>query len=75
MAVELAKSGMRPTVSLFGSLSTNFSSIAKDFSNPTGEPVIVQGPDIPVIINGQQTIENDQQTNVYSGRLLRHGKG
>ncbi len=28
-----------------------------------------------VIINGQQTIENDQQTNVYSGRLLRHGKG
>ncbi|MFT7599675.1 MAG: N-acyl-D-amino-acid deacylase [Acidimicrobiales bacterium] len=28
-----------------------------------------------VIINGEQTIKDDQQTEVYSGRLLRHGKG
>ncbi len=65
VAIDLAKSGMRPTVSLFGSLSTNFSSLAKDFSNPTGEPVIVQGPDIPVIINGQPgTIANFQTTGL-----------
>jgi N-acyl-D-amino-acid deacylase len=26
-----------------------------------------------VIINGEITIENDQQTNTYSGKLLRNG--
>ena len=26
-----------------------------------------------VLVNGQVTIENDTQTNVYSGQLLRHG--
>ncbi len=28
-----------------------------------------------VVINGQVTIEDDQQTNCYSGQLLRHGEG
>ena len=28
-----------------------------------------------VLVNGEQTIENDEMTNTYSGRLLRHGKG
>ena len=28
-----------------------------------------------VLINGQVTIENDQQTNTFSGELLRHGSG
>ena len=26
-----------------------------------------------VVVNGQVTIEDDQQTDVYSGALLRHG--
>jgi N-acyl-D-aspartate/D-glutamate deacylase len=28
-----------------------------------------------ILINGEVTIENDEQTNTYSGRLLRHGGG
>jgi len=28
-----------------------------------------------VLINGEVTIENDEQTNVFSGELLRHGRG
>ena len=28
-----------------------------------------------VLINGEVTIENDQQTDTYSGQLLRHGEG
>ena len=28
-----------------------------------------------VLINGELTIENDEQTNVFSGELLRHGSG
>ncbi|MFN0092206.1 MAG: hypothetical protein ACKVWR_18355 [Acidimicrobiales bacterium] len=28
-----------------------------------------------VIVNGEQTIADDQQTNQHSGRLVRHGKG
>ena len=28
-----------------------------------------------ILINGEVTIENDQQTNVFSGELLRHGRG
>ncbi|MTB49576.1 TolC family protein [Lewinella sp. W8] len=31
---ELAKAGMRPSLSLFGSVSTNYSSIARDFTAP-----------------------------------------
>ncbi|NQV20955.1 MAG: amidohydrolase family protein [Rhodospirillales bacterium] len=28
-----------------------------------------------ILVNGEVTIENDEQTNTYSGRLLRHGDG
>ena len=28
-----------------------------------------------ILINGEVTIENDEQTNVFSGELLRHGRG
>ena len=28
-----------------------------------------------VVVNGRQTIADDQQTEVYSGKLLRHGRG
>lgn len=70
VAEELAKSGMRPTVSLFGSVSTNFSTIARDFTNPDLSNVeIVQTPAVPVIINGQEaTISNFQQTGVVFPR-------
>jgi outer membrane protein len=52
--IEIAKSGLRPTVSLFGSLSTNFSTFARDFANPDLTGIeIVQGAAIPVVINGE----------------------
>ena len=64
--VELAKAGMRPTVSLFGSLQTQYSSVSKDFQNPDASGVeVVQGADIPVIINGMPgTIANFNQTGL-----------
>lgn len=63
---DLAKAGMRPTVSVFGNLSTNYSSVARDFSNPDASNVeLVQGPDIPVVINGMPgTIANFQQSGL-----------
>ncbi|MEO0731515.1 MAG: TolC family protein [Bacteroidota bacterium] len=52
MDIEIAKAGLRPTVTVFGSVSTNFSTAAKDFSQvEPGEPVL--GPAIPVEINGE----------------------
>jgi outer membrane protein len=55
IGTEVARAGMRPTVSLFGSLSTNFSTAAKDFTNPINivEPNLEFGPAVPVQINGQ----------------------
>lgn len=32
--VEIAKAGLRPTVSLFGSLSTNYSTLSRDITSP-----------------------------------------
>ena len=56
LGIELAKSGLRPTVSLFGSLSTNYSSVSKDFQNPdASNATIVQGQPVPVFINGEQS--------------------
>ncbi|MEM6769669.1 MAG: TolC family protein [Bacteroidota bacterium] len=53
-ATDLAKGNYLPTVSLFGSVSTNFSSVSRDFSNPIpGPPPEFEfGPPIPVQING-----------------------
>lgn len=64
MGIELAKAGLRPTVSLFGSISTNFSTASKDFANPDiiEQPTIGFGTPLPVQVNGinaalaQQTI-------------------
>lgn len=61
MSIELAKAGLRPTLSLFGSLSTNYSSVSKDFTDPTITPPdgFEFGPAIPVQINGMDaTIAN-----------------
>lgn len=55
LGIELAKAGMRPTISLFGSLSTNFSTAAKDFANPDRVPDLVIGSAIPVEIAGVPT--------------------
>lgn len=53
---QLAKGQYLPTVSLFGSVSTNYSTAAKDFANPTGgEPPEFQfGTPVPVQINGME---------------------
>jgi outer membrane protein len=54
MGIEVAKAGLRPTVSLFGSISTNFSTAAKDFANPDiiEAPTFGFGTPLPVQING-----------------------
>ncbi|OAV43092.1 TolC family protein [Lewinella sp. 4G2] len=71
VGTDLAKSGLRPTVSLFGSLSTNYSSVSKDFNNPDVSNVeVVQGPDVPVIINGMPgTISNFNTTGLVFPNL------
>lgn len=58
IGIEVAKAGMRPTVSLFGSLSTNFSTAAKDFTNPINvvAPEFEFGTPTPVQINGQEAL-------------------
>ena len=54
IGVDIAKSGKLPSLSIFGGLSTNWSSAAKDFTNPIliGNPILTQGPALPVEING-----------------------
>jgi outer membrane protein len=54
VGIEVAKAGMRPTVSLFGSISTNFSTASKDFANPDiiVDPTFGFGNPRPVQING-----------------------
>jgi outer membrane protein len=54
MGIEIAKAGMRPTVSLFGSINTNFSTAAKDFSNPEviQEPTVGFGDPTTILVNG-----------------------
>ena len=56
--IEVAKAGLRPTVSLFGSLSTNYSTVAKDFNNPDiiQEPELEFGPARPAQINGTDVL-------------------
>ena len=71
IGLDLAKAGLRPTVSLFGSLSTNYSSVSKDFQNPDASNVeLVQGVDVPVVINGMPgTIANFSQTGLIFPNL------
>lgn len=53
VGIDIAKAGKLPTLSVFGGLSSNWSSAARDFSNPEfGNLVIEEGPAVPVLING-----------------------
>ncbi|MEL7250238.1 MAG: TolC family protein, partial [Bacteroidota bacterium] len=55
VAEKVAASGNLPTLSLFGSLNTNYSSVAPDFDNPnTDDAVQVARDPIPVEIGGQE---------------------
>ena len=58
LSTELAKANYLPTISLFGSLSTNYSSVAKDFANPEfpGTPQFEFGQPLPVQIDGQDAL-------------------
>ena len=52
---DIARSGLRPTVQLFANINTNYSNLGKDFENPDASNVeLVQGPPVPVIINGEE---------------------
>lgn len=52
---DLARAGLYPTLALFGSLSTNYSSLAKDFTSPDeSNAMLVETPPQTVIIDNQQ---------------------
>ncbi|MEM6395300.1 MAG: TolC family protein [Bacteroidota bacterium] len=54
LGINLAKAGFSPTVTFFGSLSSNFSDVARDFANPDRTNVsVVQTPPVPVLIDGE----------------------
>jgi outer membrane protein len=82
IGVEIAKSGKLPSLSLFGGLSTNWSSAARDFENPIliGQPIITQGPALPVEINGIPALlseakfsqEIDFNTLAYGAQLSQN---
>ncbi len=71
IAKEVARAGLRPTLQLFANLSTNFSSLAKDFTNPDiSNAEFVQGPSVPVVIAGQETtLSTFNQTGVVYPNL------
>ena len=71
IARDIARSGLRPSLSLFANLSSNYSSLAKDFANPdNSQAELVQGPAIPVVIGGQETtISNFSQTGIVFPNL------
>lgn len=59
---SIAKAGLMPAVSVFGGLSANYSSISKDFANPDlSKATLVQGPSVPVIINGEDATVSQYQ--------------
>ena len=68
---DIARAGLRPSLQLYGNISTNYSNLAKDFENPDASKVeIVQGPPVPTIINGQPgTIANFSQTGLVFPNL------
>ncbi len=68
---DIAKAGLRPTVQLYANVSTNFSNLGKDFNNPDLSQVeIVQGPPVPVLINGtESTLSSYNQTGIIFPRL------
>ena len=54
----LAKGNLLPRVSIFDGLSTNYSSIAKDFLNPNTDNamLVLEETGRPVVVNGQEAI-------------------
>lgn len=70
LQTDLAKGVYLPTVSIFGSVSTNYSTAAKDFSNPTGGtlPEFEFGQAIPVQIDGQQALFAELQAIEGTGQ-------
>ncbi len=53
LGVDIAKANMLPTLTAFGSLSSNFSSEGLDFTKPDRSDVqLIPTPEQPVIING-----------------------
>lgn len=50
---SIARAGLMPTLSLFASLNTNFSTVARDFANPDLSDAVPVPNTVPVIINGQ----------------------
>ena len=77
---EIARAGLRPSVQLYANVSTNYSNLGKDLENPDASNVeIVQGPPVPVVINGQEgTLATFNQTGLvfpnlgYFGQLERN---
>ncbi len=68
---EIARSGLRPSIQLFASLSTNFSNLALDRGNPdvSGVEVVANDP-LPVLINGEETLLTTfGQTGIVFPRL------
>ena len=68
---EIARSGLRPFVQLFANVNTNYSNLGRDFNNPDeSEAQLVQGPPIPVVIDGtNSTLSTFSQTGVVFPRL------
>ena len=60
VGVDLARADFYPTVSVFGGLSTNWSSGFKDFANPdlSNLEVVLNDP-VPVVINGETATFQD----------------
>ncbi len=54
LSEDIARANLIPRLVLFGSLNSNYSSVAKDFLNPnTSEAMTVADNPIPVLINGE----------------------
>ncbi len=51
---SVAKANLQPTVAIFGGLSTNYSSLSKDFANPDESNLTYElSPAVPIQINGE----------------------
>ena len=57
IGIKVAKGGFAPTISVFGSLSSNYSDVARDFANPDlTNAVLVPEQPIPVQIDGSDAM-------------------
>ena len=54
---SIAKASLLPSVTVFGGLSTNYSSLSKDFANPDESNVTLElSPAVPIQINGEDAL-------------------